>query len=201
MIRADLIDVVARELEISRNESEAIIDTIFDSIVNALRRGDKIEIRGLGNFRTRQRQSRIRRNPKTGARVEIPAKRIPYFKPSKSLTDLVNSSTAPVKTAPANQPDVISKGAGSLRADRVPFRCSVELILESGRRRSVRTLNVSQSGMLVESVLPIETGSRVRIKAKELPFLCIGASIRRCTREWFFYRIGLEFDSLLSRLF
>jgi integration host factor subunit beta len=68
-----------------------IVESIFDSVVRALRTGDKIEIRGFGSFRTRQRQSRIGRNPKTGARVEVPAKRIPYFKPSKELKDLVNN--------------------------------------------------------------------------------------------------------------
>jgi len=55
-----------------------------------LRTGDKIEIRGFGSFRTRERQARVGRNPKTGVRVEVPAKRIPYFKPSKELKDLVN---------------------------------------------------------------------------------------------------------------
>jgi integration host factor subunit beta len=59
-------------------------------VVRALRGGDKIEIRGFGSFRTRQRQARIGRNPKTGERVEVPSKRIPYFKPSKELKDLVN---------------------------------------------------------------------------------------------------------------
>jgi integration host factor subunit beta len=62
--------------------------------VRSLRTGDKIEIRGFGSFRTRQRQPRIGRNPKTGARVEVPAKKIPYFKPSKELKDVVNNSTA-----------------------------------------------------------------------------------------------------------
>ena len=66
-------------------------ETIFDSVVRALRAGDKIEIRGFGSFRTRKRQGRIGRNPKTGDRVEVPAKTIPYFKPSKELKDLVNS--------------------------------------------------------------------------------------------------------------
>jgi integration host factor subunit beta len=60
--------------------------------VKSLRTGDKIEIRGFGSFRTRQRQPRIGRNPKTGARVEVPAKKIPYFKPSKELKDVVNNS-------------------------------------------------------------------------------------------------------------
>jgi len=54
--------------------------------------GDKIEIRGFGSFRTRQRKPRVGRNPKTGDRVEVPAKKIPFFKPSKELKDLVNNS-------------------------------------------------------------------------------------------------------------
>lgn len=90
MTKADLIEEVSRVVEFTRKESEVIVEAIFDSVVKALREGDKIEIRGFGSFRTRQRQSRIGRNPKTGARVDVPAKRIPYFKPSKELKDLVN---------------------------------------------------------------------------------------------------------------
>lgn len=74
----------------TRKDSEIIVEAIFDSVVRSLKSGEKIEIRGFGSFRTRERQSRIGRNPKTGARVEVPAKRIPYFKPSKELKDLVN---------------------------------------------------------------------------------------------------------------
>jgi integration host factor subunit beta len=59
-------------------------------VIGALQSGDKIEIRGFGSFRIRQRNPRIGRNPKTGARVEVPAKKVPYFKPSKELRDLVN---------------------------------------------------------------------------------------------------------------
>jgi integration host factor subunit beta len=71
------------------------VEAIFDSIVRSLRGGDKIEIRGFGSFRTRQRQSRVGRNPKTGTRVEVPAKKIPYFKPSKELKDVVNVGAKP----------------------------------------------------------------------------------------------------------
>ncbi len=92
MTKAELIEEVSRVVEMSRKDSEVIVETIFDSIVRALRNGEKIEIRGFGSFRTRQRQPRIGRNPKTGTRVEVPAKRIPFFKPSKELKDLVNSS-------------------------------------------------------------------------------------------------------------
>jgi integration host factor subunit beta len=90
MTKADLIEEVSRVVEMTRKDSEIIVESIFDAVVKSLRNGDKIEIRGFGSFRTRQRQPRIGRNPKTGTRVEVPAKRIPYFKPSKELKDLVN---------------------------------------------------------------------------------------------------------------
>jgi len=92
MTKAELIEDVSRVVEMSRKDSEIIVETIFDSIVKSLKAGDKIEIRGFGSFRTRQRKARIGRNPKTGARVDVPAKKIPYFKPSKELKDLVNTS-------------------------------------------------------------------------------------------------------------
>src|SRR3954464_1979719 len=103
MTKADLIEEVSRVVEMTRKESEVIVEAIFDSIVRSLRTGDKIEIRGFGSFRTRQRQPRIGRNPKTGARVEVPAKNIPYCKPSKELKDVVNSSATPV-AAPTPSP-------------------------------------------------------------------------------------------------
>jgi len=107
MTKADLIEEVARVVEFTRKESEVIVEAIFDSIVKSLKENDKIEIRGFGSFRTRQRQARIGRNPKTGARVEVPAKRIPYFKPSKELKDLVNEEegAAPMPApAPLGEP-------------------------------------------------------------------------------------------------
>jgi integration host factor subunit beta len=90
MTKAELIEEVSKVVEMTRKDSETIVETIFDSIVNSLHKGEKIEIRGFGSFRTRQRQPRVGRNPKTGSRVEVPSKRIPYFKPSKELRDLVN---------------------------------------------------------------------------------------------------------------
>ena len=92
MTKADLIDEVSRLAELTRKDSEVIVETIFDSVVRSLRAGDKIEIRGFGSFRTRQRKPRVGRNPKTGERVDVPAKKIPFFKPSKELKDLVNES-------------------------------------------------------------------------------------------------------------
>ena len=104
MTKADLIEEVARITDVTRRDSEVIVETIFDSIVHSLRAGDKIEIRGFGSFRTRQRNSRVGRNPKTGDRVDVPAKKIPFFKPSKELKDLVNSTQADGAAAAAHQP-------------------------------------------------------------------------------------------------
>jgi integration host factor subunit beta len=100
MTKADLIEEVSRLAELTRKDSEVIVETIFDSVVRSLRVGDKIEIRGFGSFRTRQRNPRVGRNPKTGDRVEVPAKKIPFFKPSKELKDLINSGAAATPPAP-----------------------------------------------------------------------------------------------------
>ena len=88
--KADLIEEVLTLGDLTRRDGEVIVETIFDAVVDALKKGDKIEIRGFGSFRVRQRKSRTGRNPKTGAKVAVPAKRVPYFKPSKELRDLVN---------------------------------------------------------------------------------------------------------------
>jgi integration host factor subunit beta len=108
MTKADLVVDVMRLGDLTRTDAETIIETIFDSVVAALRAGDKIEIRGFGSFRTRQRNPRIGRNPKTGARVEVPAKRVPFFKPSKDLRDLVNRTGAEAAT-PAAEPPTASQ--------------------------------------------------------------------------------------------
>jgi integration host factor subunit beta len=98
MTKADLVEKVTGLGDLTRRDGEVIVETIFGSVIGALQSGDKIEIRGFGSFRIRQRNPRIGRNPKTGGRVEVPAKRVPYFKPSKELRDLVNPEEA-AKTA------------------------------------------------------------------------------------------------------
>jgi integration host factor subunit beta len=94
MTKADLVEKVTGLGDLTRRDGEVIVETIFGSVIGALQSGDKIEIRGFGSFRIRQRNSRIGRNPKTGERVDVPAKRVPYFKPSKELRDLVNPDEA-----------------------------------------------------------------------------------------------------------
>jgi integration host factor subunit beta len=90
MTRADLAEAVCRAIELPLKESDIVVRTILDSIVRALRASEKVEIRGFGTFKTRQRHGRIARNPKTGAHVEVPPKRIPFFKPAKELRDQLN---------------------------------------------------------------------------------------------------------------
>jgi len=90
MTKAELIEEVSRVSDLTKKHSEIIVDTVFKSIINALHRGDKIELRGFGSFRIRQRESRKGRNPKTGGRVDVPAKKVPYFKPGKELKELIN---------------------------------------------------------------------------------------------------------------
>jgi integration host factor subunit beta len=95
LTKADLVDKVTALGDLTRRDGEIIVDVLFDSVIGALKSGDKIEIRGFGSFRTRQRNSRIGRNPKTGAKVDVPAKKVPFFKPSKELRDLINPKGKP----------------------------------------------------------------------------------------------------------
>ena len=92
MTKADLVEKVTALGDLTRKDGEIIVDTMFEAVIGALKADDKVEIRGFGSFRTRQRKPRIGRNPKTGAKVDVPAKRVPFFKPSKELRDLVNPS-------------------------------------------------------------------------------------------------------------
>ena len=90
MTKADLVEQVANEAEMTKKDAEQLVEIIFDSIVGALNKGEKIELRGFGSFRVRQRDSRKGRNPKTGEAVNIPAKKVAYFKPGKELKEVIN---------------------------------------------------------------------------------------------------------------
>ena len=90
MTKAELVDQVARSTQLTKKHAEIMVNTVFESIVDSLQGGEKIELRGFGSFRIRQRGSRTGRNPKTGAKVEVPSKSIPYFKPGKELKQLLN---------------------------------------------------------------------------------------------------------------
>jgi integration host factor subunit beta len=90
MTKAELVEEVAKAADLTKKDSEVIVDEVFRNIILALNRGDKIELRGFGSFRVRKRDARRGRNPKTGEPVDIPAKTVPYFKPGKELKELIN---------------------------------------------------------------------------------------------------------------
>ena len=102
--KAHLIEKVHGLLELPRREAAIIVDQIFDSMVRALSRGERVELRRFGSFHLRQRGARIARNPKTGARVEVPPKRIPYFRPSREVKQAL------ARLAAASQPPPSAPG-------------------------------------------------------------------------------------------
>ncbi len=95
MTRIDLVTILQDSIEgLNRRQCEVIVNTVFDAIRDALARGDKVELRGFGSFKVRQRRSRDGRNPKTGEPVHVPPKTVPYFKPGKELRERVNGGPA-----------------------------------------------------------------------------------------------------------
>lgn len=85
--KADLVDAIAAEVDIPRKQADEAVRVTLESIVEALKQDEKVELRGFGSFRIRHRGSRVGRNPKTGEKVSVPAKRIPHFKPGKDLRE------------------------------------------------------------------------------------------------------------------
>ena len=91
MTKSGLIEKVAeRTPHISKKDTEVVVNPIFDAMTDALRRGERIEIRGFGSFQVKVREARDGRNPKTGEMVNIPAKRTPFFKVGKELKEMVD---------------------------------------------------------------------------------------------------------------
>ena len=93
MTKSELIAYLAEENpHLYQRDVERIVTTIFDEIASALSRGDRVELRGFGAFSVKQREARIGRNPRTGAAVNVAAKRVPYFKTGKQLRDKLNGN-------------------------------------------------------------------------------------------------------------
>jgi len=138
MTKSELIDRLCQAGGISPIRAESIVDAIFDSIENALKRGERTEIRGFGSFEIRNYGRYVGRNPRSGSTVEVKAKRLPFFKVGKELRDRINEaaqlkhaqrkgpmaatatvSTAPVMTAPnslVSAPESISPAYPQLAA-------------------------------------------------------------------------------------
>jgi integration host factor subunit beta len=102
MTKAELVEDVARAAELTKKDAERLVEIVFESIIETLNQGEKIELRGFGSFRVRERGARRGRNPKTGDPVSIPAKRVPYFKPGKELKELINDDNAAAQSSQAN---------------------------------------------------------------------------------------------------
>jgi integration host factor subunit beta len=93
MIRSELVQKIANEnSDLRLEEVETIVDTFFDSIVEQLAEGGRVELRGFGAFSTRARESRTGRTPRTGESVDVDAKKVPYFKPGKEMRERLNDS-------------------------------------------------------------------------------------------------------------
>jgi integration host factor subunit beta len=92
MTRSELIGIVMQKTPgLTRAQTEVIVEAFFQSIIYALNSGDKVEIRGFGNFRVKDRSPRKARNPKTGDVVDVPAKKVLHFKMGKELRELINA--------------------------------------------------------------------------------------------------------------
>lgn len=89
MNKTELVSVVSEKTEFSKKESAQIVDALFASIEEALAKGEKVQLIGFGTFEVRERAARKGRNPQTGVEIEIPASKVPAFKPGKALKDAV----------------------------------------------------------------------------------------------------------------
>ena len=91
MIRSELLQSLHKDNpELRAEEIEQVVDIFFDKIAERLAEGGRVDLRGFGAFSTREREARQGRNPRTGETVDVPAKRIPYFKPGKDLREMLN---------------------------------------------------------------------------------------------------------------
>ncbi|ANB58006.1 DNA-binding protein HU [Anoxybacillus sp. B7M1] len=89
MNKTELINAVAETSGLSKKDATKAVDAVFESITEALKNGDKVQLIGFGNFEVRERAARKGRNPQTGEEMEIPASKVPAFKPGKALKDAV----------------------------------------------------------------------------------------------------------------
>jgi integration host factor subunit beta len=110
MTKSGLIEKVAELTpHVSKKDTEIVVNTIFDSMTEALKKGERIEIRGFGSFQVKVREAREGRNPKTGEEVQIPAKRTPFFKVGKELKERVNEGRTAAPRAGAKRAPVTTE--------------------------------------------------------------------------------------------
>lgn len=91
MIRSELLQALSADNpDLRPEEIEQVVDIFFEEITQRLAEGGRVELRGFGTFSTRERDARVGRNPRTGEKVDVPAKRVPYFKPGKEMRERLN---------------------------------------------------------------------------------------------------------------
>ncbi len=103
LTRAELVEQVAEAADLTKKDTDVVLETVLGNIVEALRRGEKVELRGFGSFRLRHRDAHWGRNPKSGARVDVPPKLVPYFRPGKDLKALINQGRTEVLPPPLSE--------------------------------------------------------------------------------------------------
>ena len=103
MTKTELIARVADKVHLTQRQTEAIVGIVLRCITEALREGDKVELRGFGSFRARSRDARQGRNPRTGAVVQVPAKKVPFFKTGKELRENVKRVISPFSATDSSE--------------------------------------------------------------------------------------------------
>ncbi|MEO5349955.1 MAG: integration host factor subunit beta [Magnetococcus sp. YQC-3] len=93
MIRSQLITLIAQQFKMTRNDAEAAVGAVFDSISGSLEAGRRVELRGFGSFGLKERRERTGRNPKSGESVVVGAKRVMFFKTGKELRERVDGGS------------------------------------------------------------------------------------------------------------
>lgn len=99
MTKADIVDVIASATGLTKVETEAVVDGFISTVINSLKEGKNIEIRGFGSFKIKKRKGRMARNPRTGEQVRVEDHYVPLFKVSKEFKDIVNESLSKMETS------------------------------------------------------------------------------------------------------
>jgi len=113
MTKAEMVEKVSSKINLTKKDTERVVNIVFGSIISALAKGDKVELRGFGSFRVRSRDSRDGRNPRTGATVQIPPKKVPFFKAGKELREMVDNDDPVVSSGSLSSDEESAKSSGS----------------------------------------------------------------------------------------
>ena len=113
LTKSELIEMISNKIKLPKGKAEQLVNCIFDSMVDALKQGEGIEIRGFGSFTVREYKQYEGRNPRTGAPVHVAPKKLPFFKVGKELRERVNESRAPGSSGKAEGAGANGKPTGT----------------------------------------------------------------------------------------